>query len=145
MNRFIIAGNWKMNMKKGDVKNFFDNMADLPKNVTKIICPSFPMIPFAMAEAARHDIQIGAQNVSECAGGAYTGDVSASILKSIGVNYCIIGHSERRQFYHDLDVLIGERFRRLRGEGINPIICVGETHIERDQKQTFNVIKKTNN
>ena len=141
MKRYIIAGNWKMNMTKEDVVNFFNNIGELPDNITKIICPVFPLIPFVMEKSA-DQIQIGAQNVSEHDKGAFTGEVSASILKSIDVNYCIIGHSERRQYFNETDNLIKRKWMQLRSEIINPIICIGETLEERESGETFNVIKK---
>jgi len=149
MDRYIIAGNWKMNVEKEDVKAFFTNYngkmasSDVSaKRVTKIICPTFPLLTYAKNECTDSGVDIGAQNVSEHEKGAFTGEVSASILKSIDIKYCIIGHSERRQYFGDTDDIIKQKWFRLREAGINPIICIGETLSERESGQTFEVIKK---
>ena len=147
MNRYIIAGNWKMNMKKVEIRDFFDKVSGVSNIenssfITKIVCPVFPMIPYAMEMSENTSIIIGSQNVSEHEKGAFTGEVSASILNSIEVTYCIIGHSERRQYFKETDAAVKQKWLQLRAEKINPIICVGETLSERESGKTFNVIKK---
>ena len=145
MERYVIAGNWKMNMVKDEAKTFFKDLSSLTKNkgkkITKIICPVSPLLSFAIEESKDLDINIGAQNVSEHDKGAFTGEVSASILGSIDVKYCIIGHSERRQFFGDTDDKIKQKWLLLRTAKIAPIICVGETLVERDNGRTFDVIR----
>ena len=146
MKRFTIAGNWKMNMTKENISSFVEDYRkiapELKKNVTKIICPVYPLLNIAQENLKGFEITIGAQNVSEHDKGAFTGEVSASILRSILITYCIIGHSERRQFYQDTDELIKLKWQQLRAEGINPIICVGETLVEREGGTTYKVIEK---
>ena len=145
MKRHIIAGNWKMNMTKNEVASFVKEFtqAGLQPNpsVTRILCPVFPLLNFAMENLGTMNIRMGAQNVSEHEKGAFTGEVSAKILKSLEVEYCIIGHSERRQFFQETDELIKTKWQRLRTEGISPIICIGETLSEREGGTTFSVIK----
>ncbi|MCL2064460.1 MAG: triose-phosphate isomerase [Candidatus Cloacimonetes bacterium] len=141
MKRFIIAGNWKMHKTKEECDNFFDCLGILSDNVTKIICPSFPLITIAEKKGREKNIKIGAQNVSEHAQGAFTGEVSAEIIHSIGVQYCIIGHSERRQYFNETDDLIQKKWMQLRKLNINPIICIGETLEQRENGKTIEVIK----
>ena len=147
MKRYIIAGNWKMNMNAKEALNFFDfinNITDIVHydDVVKIVCPSFPLISLAQHWNRRIEINFGAQNVSERSNGAYTGEVSADILASIDVEYCIIGHSERRQYYGETDELIRQKWIQLREHKIHPIICVGETLQQRESGVTFDVIKQ---
>jgi triosephosphate isomerase len=145
MKRFVIAGNWKMNLNRYDVIKFFDSLNQKQKeiqyeNITMIICPVFPLLYEAMIMARNTNILIGAQDVSSHKNGAYTGEVSADILDSISVKYCIIGHSERRQYHNETDDIIKEKWLQLRAHKINPIICIGETLQEREAEKTFDVI-----
>ena len=146
MNRYVIAGNWKMNMTKEELYRFsYDleqNHNDLINQVQKIICVSHPLLSYAKDNLCEYGICVGAQNVSEHEKGAYTGEVSATILHSLVVKYCIIGHSERRQYFGDTDELVKKKWIQLRSAGINPIICVGETLDERESGKTFEVIKR---
>ena len=149
MKSFVIAGNWKMNLNSDEVISFFRTysehispISDEQSLITKIICPMYPLIALALEHARGTGIQIGAQNVSQYDKGAYTGEVSANAIKSIGIPYCIIGHSERRQYFGDTDATIREKWLRLKAEKIHPIVCVGETLAERDSGDTFVVLKR---
>ena len=147
MKKFIIAGNWKMNKNLSEMTAFFDKINEFKvlkslRKVTKIICPVFPLLPIAIKHAKSSGINIGAQNVSDKDNGAFTGEVSANVLRSINIDYCIIGHSERRQFYGDTNKIIRQKWLALRKENINPIICVGETLTEREKGITEDVLKK---
>ena len=145
MDRFVIAGNWKMHMTKEEMKLFFDRInhyedINLSKNILKIICPVYPLLTYAIDEARMSNIMIGAQNVSQHDKGAFTGEVSAAILKSVSIDYCIIGHSERRQYFDDTNEVVRLKWMQLRAEKINPIICIGETLEERESGDTFTVL-----
>jgi triosephosphate isomerase len=135
-------------MEYHDVQLFFQknieamNDTEPIKSITQIICPVYPLLWHAQNQTYNQNIKIGAQNVSEHEKGAFTGEVSATVLKSINVEYCIIGHSERRQFFHDTDEIIRQKWLRLRENQVDPIICVGETLTEREKGKTFSVIKK---
>jgi len=147
MNRFVIAGNLKMNMDLKEIQPYFHTLCELISEqkyaaITKIVCPVFPLLTIAMQNSIGTGIFIGAQNVSEHEKGAYTGEVSASILKSVNTPYCIIGHSERRQYFYETDKLIQQKWLRLRSQNIHPIICIGETLSERESDQTFAVIHR---
>jgi len=147
MKRYIIAGNLKMNLDLPEITQYFLTLTQLLKDtkypdITQIVCPVFPLLPTAMQGTTQTDVKIGAQNVSEHDKGAYTGEVSAPILASLKVPYCIIGHSERRQYFHETDELIKQKWLKLRENKINPIICIGETLSERESGQTLDVIKR---
>ena len=135
-----------MNMTKDEIwafsKEYRNANLEHKLNVTRIICPVFPLLSFARDNFRGEGIAIGAQDVSEHEKGAYTGEVSASILKTVDVKYCVIGHSERRQYHQETDEIIKQKWLRLRAEGLSPIICVGETLTERESGSTFDVIKK---
>ena len=141
-----IAGNWKMNKTKDQVLAFFTQLAEvLPNeensNLVKIICPTFPLISLAVEKATPLGISIGAQDVSIYGSkGAYTGEVSYDILSSVGIKYCIIGHSERRQYFKETDNTIKHKWLSLRSGKIIPIICVGETLDDRESGKTFDVL-----
>ena len=152
MKRYVIAGNWKMNMTLTECEDFFslvekgergglNSELRTPNSELKIICPPFPLIPIVQKKGSEKGILVGAQNVSEHPKGAYTGEVSAEILHSLGVQYCIIGHSERRQYYGETDEIIQKKWMQLRKFNINPIICIGETLEQRENGQTIEVIK----
>lgn len=146
MNRFIIAGNWKMHINLYELNSFFAVLSELKskinqQNVTKIVCPVFPLLSKAIDLSKDLDIKIGAQNVSQHDKGAFTGEVSANILKSINTEYCIIGHSERRQYFKEDEEVIRLKWMQLRAESINPIICIGETLTQRENGETFKIIE----
>jgi triosephosphate isomerase len=144
MNRYVIAGNWKMNLDIAEVGSYFTKICNIKdyKKVTMILCPAYPLLIYAQEMSKDTCVHIGAQNVSEYEKGAYTGEVSASILKSIYINYCIIGHSERRQFFGETDDTIRQKWLRLRERKISPIVCIGETLQERESGETFAVIDR---
>lgn len=136
----IIAGNWKMNMLASEVKPFIDELkAAMPRtrSCDTVLCVPAPLIP-AMLKAAREaHIGVGGQDVSKFEKGAYTGEVSAEMLSDLGVRYCIVGHSERRQYHGENDMLINSKVKILLEHGISPIICVGESLEQREMDLTM--------
>lgn len=120
------------------------NQLQLNENVEVVVCPSFPYLP-AFSYAAQDEnlqrmIQLGAQNVSEHQSGAYTGEVSTQMLQECGVKYVIIGHSERRNYYKETSTLIAHKVAKALESGLTPIICIGESEMERDSDQTNTVL-----
>ena len=136
----VIAGNWKMNMVASEIKPFMEELKEnLPKTRTceMVLCTPAVMIP-AMVKAGKDcKIAAGGQDVSKYEKGAYTGEVSASQLADIGAKYCIVGHSERRQYHGEDDMLINAKAKALLEKGLMPIICVGESLEQREMDLTM--------
>ena len=132
----LVVGNFKMNLNNEEINDYIDffknedcsNVLFAPSNIylTKFIA---------------NGLKVAAQDVSFAKKGAYTGDISASQLKSIGVNYAIIGHSERRKYYHD-DLFVNDKLKSLIDEKIFAILCIGESKEERDSNLTIDILKK---
>ncbi len=140
----FIAGNWKMNMTAESGKALIKELIPLvaQANCDVALCVPAILIP-AMTEAAKgSNIKIGAENVHWAKSGAYTGEISADMLKEYGVKYAIIGHSERRQYFGETDEGVNKRTLAALENGITPIVCVGETLEEREGGVTEKVLYK---
>ena len=139
----VIAGHWKMNMLASEIKPFMEELKEnLPKTRTceMVLCTPAVMIP-AMVKAGKDcKVAAGGQDVSKYEKGAYTGEVSASQLADIGAKYCIVGHSERRQYHGEDDMLINAKAKALLEKGIMPIICVGESLEQREMDLTMEYV-----
>ena len=134
--KFIVA-NWKMNGTVAEKDTMFK---DLSKTKTKnkiIMC-----MPFTLLSGENHGITTGAQDVSNHENGAYTGDISATMLKEMGAQYVIVGHSERRLYHNETNELVRAKATMATKSGIIPIVCVGETMEEKNAGHTISVIKK---
>lgn len=141
----LIAGNWKMNgslaANQALVQALREGVGQPACDVA--VCP--PSIYLAQVQAllvGQSAIQLGAQDVSQHEGGAYTGDVSSAMLKDFGVRYAIVGHSERRQYQGETDVQVAQKVQRALSAGITPIVCVGETLREREEGMTEFIVKR---
>ncbi|MDG4945914.1 triose-phosphate isomerase [Weeksellaceae bacterium KMM 9713] len=145
MRRKIVAGNWKMNLSWDEAKSLLlgiNNFVNRHKPESKVIvCPPFPFLDRANDIFIGH-ASVGAQNISEFENGAYTGEISGSILNSIGVHYTIVGHSERRKYFHETNEQIGEKVAMAIKKGIKTIVCCGETGEERESGNQNNVVKE---
>ena len=140
----FIAGNWKMNMTVATGTKLIQDLKPLVKEAKcdVALCVPAILIP-AMAKAAKGTrIKIGAQNVHFAGHGAYTGEISAEMLKDYGVNFVIIGHSERRQYFGENDVTVNQRTLSALKNDLTPIVCIGETLTERDAGETENVLTR---
>lgn len=144
MRKPFIAGNWKMNMTAESGKKLIEELKPLVKNANcdVALCVPAILIPKMVKAADGSNIKIGAENVHWAASGAYTGEISAAMLKEYGVSYAIIGHSERRQYFGETDETINKRVLFALENGIAPIVCVGETLSERENNQTEKVLAK---
>ncbi len=140
----FIAGNWKMNMTAESGKKLIEQLIPLVKDAScdVALCVPAILIPEMTKAAAGSNIKIGAENVHWAANGAFTGEISADMLKEYGVEYAIIGHSERRQYFGETDETVNKRTLAALNAGITPIVCVGETLSERENGTTEKVLLK---
>ena len=144
MRRKVIAGNWKMNMLPNEAIEYIDKLVPLVKDTKNevILCVPYTDLFYALLTAQNTNIKIGAQNMHFAEKGAYTGEVSAKMLKSINVEYVIIGHSERRQYFNETDETVNKKIKSAFENGLKPIVCVGETLEERESGKTESIITK---
>lgn len=144
MRKKVIAGNWKMNMLPNETINFIEELAPLVKNTEHevILCVPYTDLFYALLTAQNTNIKIGAQNMHFEENGAYTGEVSGKMLKAINVEYVIIGHSERRQYFNETDETVNKKIKAAFRDGLKPIVCVGETLEQREAGQTEEIITK---
>ena len=134
MRKKVIAGNWKMNKLPNEAISFFEELAPLVEKTENevVICAPFTDLFYALLSAQNTNIKIGAQNMHWEESGAYTGEVSPQMLKSIGVEYVIIGHSERREYFAETDETVNKKLKAAHNVGLKPIVCVGETLEQRE-------------
>ena len=134
MRRKIIAGNWKMNKLPNETISFFEEITPLVANTENeiVICAPYTDLFYAILSAQDTNIKIGAQNMHWEEKGAYTGEISPQMLKSIGVEYVIIGHSERRQYFAETDETVNKKVKASHNVGLKPIVCIGETLKQRE-------------
>ncbi len=144
MRKPIIAGNWKMNKNRKDAEQLITELVPLVKDAKcdVVICVPFTDLDTAVKATKNTNIKVGAQNVHWAESGAFTGEISADMLKEIGVEYVIIGHSERRQYFGETDESVNKRTLKALEAGLKPIICVGETLAEREKGKTDEVVTR---
>ncbi|HPF08344.1 MAG: triose-phosphate isomerase [Candidatus Cloacimonetes bacterium] len=145
MRDIIIAGNWKMNKDLDAVRAFCKAIAGGLKGkvlgrVLPIIAPTYPFLALMQREFAGSPFRVAAQDTSSHPDGAFTGEVSATMLASLGLQYCIVGHSERRAYHHESNETIREKVLAVMDSGMKPILCIGETLEQRDGGITDQVI-----
>ena len=139
----VIAGNWKMNQLVSGVKPFMEELKEnLPKtrSCDVVLCTPAVMIPTMVKAGKDCRVAAGGEDVSKFEKGAYTGEISADMLADAGAKYCIVGHSERREYHHESDALVNEKAKALLNKGIIPIICVGESLEQREKNLTMEYI-----
>lgn len=143
MRQKLVAGNWKMHggLKANAqlLQDVVAGVADL-RNVAVAVCVPFPYLAQAQAALTGTPVAWGAQNLSDKVQGAFTGEVSASMLQDFGCRYVLVGHSERRALYGETDALVAEKFAAALASGLRPILCVGETLEQREAGQTMQVV-----
>ena len=139
----VIAGNWKMNKTPAEATALINEIKPLVADADCDVVACVPYIDlFAAMEAAKgSNIKIGAENCHWAESGAFTGEVSAPMLKAIGVEYVVIGHSERRQYFGETDVTVQKRVRAALDNGLKVILCVGELKEEREQNITMEIVR----
>ena len=148
MRNKIVAGNWKMNCSFDEAEMLVDDILDLFEEKEEldcevIVCPPFPYLEMLTdMEFEEQQFNVGAQNCSAYEKGAYTGEVSAKMLRSLDVDYCIVGHSERRKYFGETNEVLAEKINRLIENNLSPIYCVGEVLEEREANRHFEVVKE---
>jgi triosephosphate isomerase len=147
MRRKIVAGNWKMNKSFPDAEELIAEIADKLETLDTdhqdvIICPPYVYLEMATDIAEESVFSVGAQNINENDNGAFTGEISGPMLKSMEVDYCIIGHSERRKYFHEDHKLLAKKVDAAIKNDIRPIFCCGELLEEREAGRHFDVVKK---
>ena len=142
MRKPIIAGNWKMNMTPSQAKELVTDLIPLVKDAAcdVVVCPPYVDIALVAELVKGTNIQVGAQNIHWAEKGAFTGEISAAMLKEAGAAYAIIGHSERRQYFGETDATVNSRAKAALAAGIVPIICVGESLEQREKGETDVVV-----
>lgn len=142
MRRKVIAGNWKMNKNPEEARKFMEEFIPLVKDTENevVICAPYIDLKCLVKHFKGSNVKIGAQNMHWEETGAYTGEVSGSMLKSIGVEYVIIGHSERRQYFAETDETVNKKIKAAFKNELKPIVCVGESLNEREEGKTKEVI-----
>ena len=144
MRRKIIAGNWKMNMLPNEAMSFINELEPYAKNAKCeiILCVPYTDLFYSLLTAQNTNIKIGAQNMHWEESGAYTGEIAPNMLKCINVEYVIIGHSERRQYFAETDETVNKKIKSALRHELNPILCVGETMKQRELGLEEEVIKQ---
>jgi triosephosphate isomerase len=146
MRQKIIAGNWKMNKDVDDsatlINGLKESLKDVSEGVEVVLCPPFTSLSLASQLLRGNRLKLGAQNMHYEDDGAYTGEISGRMLKSIGCEYVILGHSERRTYFQESDTVVNRKIKKALAYEIRPIACVGETLDERERGLTEVVVSK---
>jgi len=144
MRDYLVAGNWKMNgdsASNAELVTGIVNGVPQASSVKVLICPPFPYLAAVATQTAGSNVSVGAQNVSEYESGAFTGEVAPAMLRDIGCEYVIVGHSERRAKYGESSFAVAAKFKAALDAGLKPILCVGETLEQRESGSTESVVE----
>ena len=144
MRKKIVAGNWKMNNDLSETRSLLEEILEehMPKDVKVMVAPSFTNLHLAHILLLKSSIEVIAQNMHESEGGAFTGEVSADMLKSLGVETVILGHSERRAYFHETNMLLSKKVTTAIKNNMTAIFCFGEELTDRKAGNHFEVVKK---
>ena len=141
----LIAGNWKMYKTGPEAVETAMELEKLCSDITDVevvIAPTYLSLPLVSTILRDSNIKTGAQNLYFENQGAFTGEVSAEMIKTAGAEYVIIGHSERRQYFGETDLSVNKKIRAAIGSGLKPVLCIGETETDRDEEKTFSILDK---
>jgi len=145
MRKKIVAGNWKMNKTVGEALTLVEGLklelADVA-GVEAVVCPPFTALKVVSDEIADTEIKLGCQNMSSEDDGAYTGEISHTMLKELFVKYVILGHSERREYYKETDFWVNKKVKKALEKNLRPIVCVGEKLEDRESGNTEKVVEE---
>ncbi len=143
MRRMLVAGNWKMHGSMHSAREWLGRVKAISsQSYDRVLFPAFPYLGAAVEAVTAGELAIGAQDLSEHAEGAYTGEVSALMLRDMGVEYVLVGHSERRQHHAESDAVVAAKFLAAVSAGLQPLLCLGETLEEREAGKTEEVIER---
>ena len=144
LRKTVIAGNWKMNKNPAETRETIEQLKPMVADAQceVILCVPFTDLPAALNTAKGSNIKIGAQNCHWKTSGAYTGEIAPQWLAEMGVEYCVLGHSERRQYFGETDETVNARVKAALEAGLNPIICIGEVLEERKSDKTHEVLER---
>lgn len=150
MRKILLAGNWKMHKKPSELAAFFKDFADKAELSQTSVQQAMELlfaVPYVSLQKAAElcrplGIQVAAQNVHQEREGAYTGEIAASMLKDIGVGHCLVGHSERRQYFAETDEQVGQKAKICLDHGLKPIVCIGENREQRESSETYGVLER---
>lgn len=145
MRKFLIAGNWKMNKNSAEAHDLAAEIVHgvgTQHEVEVLICPPFTSLESAAKAIEGSGVKLGAQNMHPESSGAYTGEISAEMLRHLFATYVLVGHSERRSYFNESDEFINKKLTSALKSRLKPILCVGETLEERESDQAFEVVKK---
>ena len=142
--KLIIAGNWKMNKTVGEATDLVEALKrelGTQTEVDVVVCPPFTALSAVSSMLKDSRIRLGAQNMSEQGYGAFTGEITAGMLRDLLVHYVILGHSERREYHKEFDALVNAKAKAALAAGLKPIVCVGETLAQREGGQTDKIVE----
>ena len=144
MRKTIVAGNWKMNASKDSVENLIKDLLTGMDGITSevLVCAPFPYLAQVELLIQGSKVMLGAQNLNTNSSGAYTGEVSADMIKDFGARHVIVGHSERRSLYGETSAMVAEKTKAALNAGLTPLLCIGESIEQRDSGNTEAVIEK---
>lgn len=145
MRKPLLAANWKMYKTVDQARAFVSAFLPMVKDHTRdeiVLCPAMPLLAAVAEGCSGSNVQVGAQNMNAAEEGAYTGEASCAMIKSLGCTHVIIGHSERRQYYHETDDLVNAKLKSALRAKLTPIVCVGELDAEREAGHTDEVLRR---
>ncbi len=141
----LVAGNWKLNGSRDANQRLVSGILENAGEASAaeiLLCPPYVYLPQVGAQISGSTVMLGAQNVATEASGAFTGEISAAMLRDVGCSHVIIGHSERRSLFGDTDEIVAAKFRAAHEQGLTPILCIGESREERESNVTMSVINR---
>lgn len=143
--KIVIAGNWKMYKTQAEtlefLQGFVGQLSETPEDREVVLCVPFTALSALSKNLHGGRVKLGAQNIHWADEGAYTGEISGSMLTELGVRYVVVGHSERRQYFGETDETVNKRLQSAQRHGLTPILCVGETKQQRDAEETEAIIQ----